>query len=139
MRKRPGYSFITVFGLGLGLACFALIALFVGDELSYDRHHEDADRIYRVAFTGYPPNSEPDHFAVVGMPVGRILRAERPEIESLVRIQGYDPVVLHNGEYFSDDRIWFAEPDLFDVFSHPIVAGPQEGQLERLNTMVERH
>ena len=53
--KRPGYSFINVFGLGIGLACFALITLFVRDELSYDKHHENAEQVYRVSFRGQPP------------------------------------------------------------------------------------
>ena len=43
------YSAINIFGLALGMACCILILLFVQDELSYDRYHKNADRIYRVA------------------------------------------------------------------------------------------
>ena len=51
LRKQKGYTFIHVAGLGLGVACSLLIYLFVQDELSYDRFHEHADRIYRIAIT----------------------------------------------------------------------------------------
>lgn len=43
-----GYAAINVFGLAIGIACFVLIALYVHDELRYDRYHTKADRIYRV-------------------------------------------------------------------------------------------
>ena len=42
------YSFINILGLATGMACVILIMLFIQHELSYDRNHENADRIYRV-------------------------------------------------------------------------------------------
>lgn len=134
--KRPGYSFLNIASLGLGLGCFALIMLFVTDELSYDTHHKDADRIYRLAFTGFPPNSAPDHFASVSSPMGRHIREDFPQVEALVRLQPYGPTVLHNGTYFFDDVFYFAEPSLFDVFTFEFLAGSQADQLVRPNTAV---
>ncbi len=134
--KRPGFSFINIFGLAIGLACFALITLFVRDELSYDSHHEDADRVYRVTFVGQPPNSDPDYFAVVSSPVGLTIRDEVPGVESVLRLVEFGGTVLKNDTYFFDDRSWFAEPQIFDVFTMPFVEGSREGQLERPNTMV---
>ena len=46
--RSKGFSFINITGLAAGLACFIIIALYVADELSYDRYHEKADRIYRI-------------------------------------------------------------------------------------------
>jgi putative ABC transport system permease protein len=48
LSRHKGYTFINVMGLTVGLACFLLIALYVKDELSYDRYNTNADRIYRV-------------------------------------------------------------------------------------------
>ena len=48
LAKNKVLSFINIAGLAIGLSCFTLIALYVVDELSYDRYHEKADRIYRV-------------------------------------------------------------------------------------------
>jgi len=42
------FSGINLFGLAIGLGCFLLIALYVLDELSYDRWNSNAGRIYRV-------------------------------------------------------------------------------------------
>ena len=134
--KRPVYSFINVFGLGLGLACFALITLFVRQETSYDKFHEDADRIYRVGLIATPPNSEPDLFAVTSAPIGRTIRDEFPEVEALVRLEGEQAAVTHDGESFYDEQIWYAEPSLFDVFTLPVVDGTRDGALERPGTAV---
>ena len=46
--KYKGYSFITVFGLAVGIACCLLIALYVRYEFSYDQYHERAEDVYRV-------------------------------------------------------------------------------------------
>ncbi|MEZ4748218.1 MAG: ABC transporter permease, partial [Calditrichia bacterium] len=49
LRKQSIYSLINILGLSLGLASCILIYLFVRHEMSYDRHHENANRIFRVA------------------------------------------------------------------------------------------
>lgn len=134
--KHKGYSFINIFGLGLGLACCVLILLYVQDERSYDRFHEDADRIYRVVFDGKAPNSPPDRFAVVSWPVGRAMRAEYPEIEHLVRFSNWNPVVKHEGTYFYDDTFLIAEPSFFQVFTFPLVRGDTATALDQPFTLV---
>ena len=48
LNRQKGYSAINVMSLALGIACALLILLYIRDELSYDRYHEKADRIYRV-------------------------------------------------------------------------------------------
>ena len=54
LKKHKAYTFINVFGLAFGMACCIAIALFVQDELKYDRFYDDADRIYRVALDPSP-------------------------------------------------------------------------------------
>ena len=46
--RQPVYSLINVVGLAIGMAACMLIVLYIQDELSYDRYHPDADRIYRI-------------------------------------------------------------------------------------------
>ncbi|MGB3585411.1 MAG: ABC transporter permease, partial [Tunicatimonas sp.] len=49
LRKRPFYAIINVLGLAIGMACTLLISVYILQELSYDRFHQNADRIYRLA------------------------------------------------------------------------------------------
>ena len=74
------YSSINILGLAIGLTCFLFILLFVQDELSFDKHIDRADRIYRINFDGYAFEQELN-FATVGAPVGPIVLEEFPEIE----------------------------------------------------------
>jgi putative ABC transport system permease protein len=46
--KNKTFSLINIIGLASGLACFIMIALYVTDELSYDRFNEKANHIYRI-------------------------------------------------------------------------------------------
>ncbi len=55
--KYKSYSLINIAGLGIGIACALFILLWVQDELSYDRYHKNADRIYRLVDV----RQRPDH------------------------------------------------------------------------------
>jgi hypothetical protein len=48
IRRQKGYSIINIAGLALGMACAVLIVFYIHHELSFDRFHEKADRIFRV-------------------------------------------------------------------------------------------
>ena len=47
--RNKAFSAINVFGLAIGMTTCVLIMLYVADEISYDKHHTDGDRIYRIA------------------------------------------------------------------------------------------
>ncbi len=46
--KNTVYTFINVVGLAIGIACSILIMLWVYDEYSYDRFHENYNELYQV-------------------------------------------------------------------------------------------
>ena len=52
INRQKMYSALNIAGLAVGLAAFILIALYVQNELSFDRYHENSDRIYRVVRDG---------------------------------------------------------------------------------------
>ena len=47
-RKDKSYSLINLFGFTIGISSFLLIVLFVNNELSFDKYHDNSDRIYRL-------------------------------------------------------------------------------------------
>src|SRR4051812_47155757 len=81
------YTFINIAGLGSGLACFILIALFVEDELSYDRYNVKADRIFRINSQIRFGGSELK-LAVASDPMGATLKKDYPQVEEYVRLYG---------------------------------------------------
>src|SRR5665648_127107 len=82
--KHPGYSLLNIMGLSLGIASALFLIIYVSDEVSYDRYHENADRIYRVS----SKISEPDDqftWNVAQIPFGPQVVQDYPEVESFVR------------------------------------------------------
>ena len=128
LRRHKGYAAINVLGLAVGLASVVLIALWVGDELRYDRFHRDADRTVRIVFDGQIPNAPPDRFAVTGPPVAPALR-QFPEVEAVTRLEPWDPVLRVGDRYATGDTYYAVDPGFFDVFTFPLLQGDPETAL----------
>jgi len=131
--KNKFYSFINTFGLAFGMAITLLIVLYVQYELSFDTYHKNADRIYRVAFT----NPQQHKFAVTHAPLAPVLSKEFPEIESAARIlKHYNATVIHNQKRSAEENFYFAEPELFEIFSFKLKKGDQKTVFKYLNSIL---
>ncbi|MEM6648358.1 MAG: ABC transporter permease, partial [Bacteroidota bacterium] len=127
LRKRAGFAAINVLGLAVGLACCLLIGLYIADELSFDRFHENGERIYRMKHTwsALDETPAPDDFAVWGSAApGPLLKDEFPEVEHVVRFSGQHRMLLrHEDRTFQEENYLFADSNFFDVFSFELLRG----------------
>jgi putative ABC transport system permease protein len=125
LRFQKTYSIINIGGLALGLACTLLITLWVRDELSYDRFHAKADRIYRVVFSGSDDGRPTNANGSFG--VGPALKKDFPEVVESVRVKKMEQnpkrYVGYQDRKFYEPRFFFAEPSLFTVFDFPLSRG----------------
>lgn len=135
-QKHRVFSFINVFGLSIGIACFLLVALYVLDELSYDRHNVYANRIYRIDHTIkfgdflYEGTEAP---AVMGP----AFMKNHPQIEQYVRFKNNGGIVVKKGaENLKEDRVIYADSSLFAVFSLPMIAGDEKTALAAPHSVV---
>ncbi|MBN2408719.1 MAG: ABC transporter permease, partial [Candidatus Aminicenantes bacterium] len=136
LKKHKGISLINIAGLTIGVIGFILIALFVRDELSYDRHHEKAGRIYRVNFRAVANNTE-FYGAAVCTPMAQALITEFPEVEASTRLHRFGiPLVRYKNKAFSEERFWFADPSFFDVFTAPFLKGDPKTALSEPHSVV---
>ena len=125
------YSFINIFGLAIGMACFFLIFSFVRFELSYDRYHEHTDRIYRVLRQcRYEPGDPVRNRANTGAPMAPLLRSEFPGIEHAIRFGRFGGVVRWGERRFVESRFFFADKGVFEVFAFPFLQGNPETALK---------
>ncbi len=135
--RNKTYSVINIVGLAIGLACFLLIALYVLDELSYDRFNKNADRIYRtnvdILFGG-----SATHSAQTSDMMGPILKKDYPEVEQYTRIyiNNGSKLIKKGNSYIKEEKVANVDSTFFDVFTFPAIAGNTHTALNEPNTVV---
>lgn len=135
--KNKGFTAINIIGLALGIGCFIMISMFVIDELSYDRYHENADRIYRInsdiIFGGTERN-----MAVSADPMGETLKNDYPEVEQFIRFHASNnsKLIKKGNDFINESAVTHADSTLFDVFTFPAIIGDTKDALKQPNTVV---
>ncbi len=129
------YTSVNLMGLALGLACAILIALFVKDELSFDRFHANADNIYRVWVKEDHGNNEIYFNATTPPVLGTTLKNELPEAAQVVRLASVNRKVSQ-GTFSESERILLAEQGFFSVFDFPEKSGYIEKALSQPDQIV---
>ncbi len=134
--KYPGYSVINIFGLSTGIACCILIMLFVGDELSYDRYHEKADRIYRIQ-TDVDVSGNLLKLATTSFPMAEAFKTDYSEIEKITRVIRWgEPVISKDETRFKERNMLWADTEVFEIFSWAWVAGDPKTALKDMYSVV---
>jgi putative ABC transport system permease protein len=142
MFKHKTYSSIKIGGFALGIAACLLIALFIGDELSYDRHYPDKDRIYRVVQV-YNDNGEIKKQVSWPAPLANVLKQDYPEIEQAGRL---NPSALFGAgsnqirradvpENSYEEGFTYADGQFLDMLKVPMVYGERKYALDKPNTI----
>ncbi|MEJ1241924.1 ABC transporter permease [Chryseolinea sp. T2] len=142
MNRHKMYSAITIGGFALGLATCLLIFLYITDELSYDKHYAQGDRIFRL----YNNYNTSDGGSWMAMPpsVASILREEFPDVEKAARLIPYKWFSAGSNLMRRDDvtentfeeGFAYADPDLLDVLEIPMVYGNHQQALDKAHTIV---
>lgn len=138
IQKNKLYSFLNIFGLTVGLTTFILIALYVQFELSFDRYHEGADRIYRVV-RNKPTNEDGVYLetTVTPAPLGPALVQEFPEVIAATRvIRSPNTAVTYEEKTFLEEEFYWADPDILKVFSLPFLKGDPQTALNDPTSIV---
>ena len=136
IRRHVGYSFINIFGLAIGMTCCLLIMLWVLDELSYDRFHENANSIYRVEQDQFYSGSV-FHVNVTPYPMAEGLKAEIPEVKHATPYPYAGTLLYRHGENtFFEGGTRAVTPEFLDMFTFPLARGNKETVLESPNSIV---
>ncbi|GHB24299.1 ABC transporter permease [Mongoliitalea lutea] len=108
-----------------------LIFLFVQHELSYDTYHEKSERIYRISRSFFNQSGEVNlHLGHLAPPFGPLLKEDFPqEIEDAVRVMNTTLVIKEEDKIFGEERFYFADPEIFKVFSWKVLDGNPEEAL----------
>ncbi len=122
--RQKFYAAINILGLAIGLAICLLILLFVKDELSYDQHHANADRIYRMNMVWQKQNGQGIESPIGPYRLQPAVKTDFPELQHVVRISPtYGILVVYGEKRYQEERIFFADQNLFDIFSYELTSG----------------
>ena len=128
------FSAINIAGMTLGISVCFFALLYVSFELSYDTHHENADRIYRLV-TDVETATGTEYKSTVGA-MAPALQAAFPEIEKSTRVF-LDYLVFQKGQDDArEEKIAYADSSLFSVFTLPLVSGNPATALNAPNNVV---
>ncbi len=128
--KEKGYSAINILGLSIGITCSVFLLLYVLDELSYDKYHENANNIYRVV----SHIKEPDNaftWAVAQIPLADELRENHSDVLNAVRFFGTGRTLYrYEDKSFYEEEYYLADSTTFDMFSYEFIAGDRNTALD---------
>ena len=131
------HSAINISGLAIGMSSCILILLYVHFELSYDRHHDQADRIYLVVREVRATGSEAVYQNRTSGPLASALVSEFPEVEQATRVwvQGGYFWIRHD-ELVFEQNLNVADPSILDIFTFPFIKGDPRTSLASPYTII---
>lgn len=134
--KHKFFSFINILGMTIGVTACLLIILYVSDELSFDKFHTKADRMYQVGLHGKIAGQE-IYTSTTCPPMSAALVADIPEIEESTRLDGYGLAAIKYGEKaFTEEKIFYADSNFFQFFSFKLLEGDAKTALKEPNSIV---
>jgi putative ABC transport system permease protein len=136
MRKQSGYVLLNICGLAIGLTSFMFITLYVINELSYDRFHENYENIYRLKVVGRMSGGEIDQ-AITAAPMAQAMLNDYPEVLRATRVTGMGAWLIRFGDKkFNEDGILFADSTFFSVLDFKLLKGDPKTALAEPRSMV---
>lgn len=116
------YSAINIVGLAVGLACVIFIALFVEDELSYDKWVPDTGNLYQLEVTLQPPGLPPMVAAVTPFPLAAFMKDHLPEVMAATRLAPQHMTVNVGDRQFAEP-VAEVDANFFEIIKLPLVNG----------------
>ncbi|MEQ9304727.1 MAG: ABC transporter permease, partial [Marinoscillum sp.] len=134
--RQPGYTTLNILGLTIGIVSTLLIVLYLYHEVSFDKQHSKADRIYRIS----SDIKEPDNsfrWAVTQFPLGNTAKEEFSEVAQYVRFIGNGRTRFGKGDnsYYEED-VFLVDSTIFSMFDFNLISGNPETALEGPNSIV---
>lgn len=137
LARYPGYTFINIAGLAVGIACCLLILLFVQDERAYDQFHERSEDIVRVTLSIPDRDEILDITPTIVAPLFKRTFAEVEDAARIYDISRFRSTVIRQGDIaWEENRFVYADSTVFSVLTFPFIQGDPRTALVRPNTLV---
>ena len=136
--KHKIFSVINILGLSVGLTCCMLIGLYINEELSYDRFHENSDNIYRFTREFISADGSTSlHLSSLAPPFAPRLRVDfENEIDKIGRYATFGGTVRYGDKLFNEPNFGFADPEITEILSFDVIAGDLKEALKQPGSVV---
>lgn len=138
LKKQPFFTFLNTFGLAVGMAGGLLIALYIYDELSFDKMFPDSERIYRID-ADIKFGGDAQIVAEVSAPMAETMKRDFSQIESVTRIRNIGGNLIRKSgtvKNIKELHTAYADSTFFDMFGLELVYGDKKTALTLPNTLV---
>ena len=137
LARHRGYSSINILGFAIGIACCILILLWVQDELSFDRFHENLESLHRVVQEVDFSDGTILRTARTPYPVGPAFETDYPEIVKFTRYTPFWRILIEHGDKgFYESDFAFADPSFLEMFSFRFLKGNPDTALSETNAVL---
>jgi putative ABC transport system permease protein len=136
--RNKSLSIINILGLTISFIAFIFILFFVRYEYSYDRFHENYDRIYRVA-ENFEIAGSNVNWTATQAPLRKVLLETYPEIEYASRLSygfSHGDIVNFENRFYDKNKIHAADSSFFDIFSFNFIQGEKSKVFNEINSAV---
>lgn len=133
--RQKGYSLINIIGLALGMTCSFFLLLWVYHQVSFDRFHENVDRLYRVE-VDIPQDNGIIHGPNTPHPLGEAIEETLPEIRHMARWQSTPRMLVRYGENVFYERGRAVDPPFLKMFTFPLISGDPESALDHTHSII---
>jgi putative ABC transport system permease protein len=133
--RKKTYSLLNFVCLTFGLTCAIITVLYIRNVFSYDKFHKNYNRLYEV--DAYVTYFNGDRFPkeYLSASLTDLLKVQAPEIEGMTRITEKNYSFISGDKTFSEKGI-YADNNLFNIFSFPLIRAGSPNVLTDLNSIV---
>ncbi len=136
-KKDKWYSVLNILGLTIGITFGMFLIFYIKDELSFDKHYANADRIFRINSIIKEADRDTMRWAIAPFPTAAALASDFPEVEQAVRFVNSGRTMFKNGgTRLYEDKVFFADSNVFRVFNCRFLEGNPQTALQEPNTVV---
>lgn len=135
-KKDKWYSLLNILGLTIGITFSLFLIFYIRDELNFDKFNVKADRIYRIV-TYIQERDKNTNWTITQYPLAPTIKKDFPEVEEVARFTSKERTLFKSGDHdYYETKIYFADSNVFSIFSFPFLEGDPKVALNEPNSIV---
>jgi putative ABC transport system permease protein len=136
MWKNKAFSLVNITGLVTGITACLMILQYVSFELSFDRFHQDFDRIYRITNDRFQQGKLIQHGTITYPAVAPTMAKDFNEVETQTTLANPGTFSLQKDRRIFEEDGVYADERFLSVFTFPLVAGDRATALKAPHSII---